>query len=50
MFIVAGAEAYRRDLPAAEVHVLEGGHFLLEQQHRAGAGLIESFLAAHQTE
>ncbi len=50
VFIVPGAEAYRRDLPAAEVHVLDGGHFLLEQQHRAVTKLIDSFLSAHLTD
>jgi len=29
-FIPAGAEAYKRDLPKAEVHLLETGHFALE--------------------
>lgn len=30
-FLVAGAEAYRRDLPSAEVVLLDGGHFVLEE-------------------
>jgi pimeloyl-ACP methyl ester carboxylesterase len=29
-FLPAGAEAYRRDLPDAEVHLLDTGHFALE--------------------
>jgi pimeloyl-ACP methyl ester carboxylesterase len=29
-FLPAGAEAYRRDLPNAEVHLLDTGHFALE--------------------
>lgn len=29
-FTVPGAEAFRRDNPAAEVHVLEGGHFVMD--------------------
>ncbi|WP_163434591.1 alpha/beta fold hydrolase, partial [Escherichia coli] len=29
-FLPAGAEAYRRDLPEAEVHLLDTGHFALE--------------------
>ena len=29
-FTLAGAEAYRRDLPGAELHLLEAGHFALE--------------------
>jgi pimeloyl-ACP methyl ester carboxylesterase len=49
VFIVPGAEAYLRDLPQAELHVLDGGHFLLEGQHRAVAVLIDQFLAQHLT-
>jgi pimeloyl-ACP methyl ester carboxylesterase/ketosteroid isomerase-like protein len=30
-FLAAGAEAYKRDLPDAEVVLLEGGHFALEE-------------------
>jgi len=29
-FGVPGAEAYLRDLPKAELHLLDGGHFVLE--------------------
>lgn len=29
-FIPAGAEAFRRDLPNAEIHLVESGHFALE--------------------
>jgi pimeloyl-ACP methyl ester carboxylesterase len=31
-FIVPGALAYRRDQPDAEVHILEAGHFALDEQ------------------
>jgi pimeloyl-ACP methyl ester carboxylesterase len=48
VFIVPGAEAYRRDLPQAELHVLDGGHFLLEAQHGAAAVLIDQFLIRQQ--
>jgi surfactin synthase thioesterase subunit len=41
---VPGVEAYLRDLPEAELPVLEGGHFLLETQHQAVAVLIDRFL------
>ncbi len=44
VFVVPGAEAYLRDLPEAELHVLDGGHFLLEEQHAAVAVLIDRFL------
>lgn len=30
IFTVAGAQAYKKDLPNAEVHILETGHFALE--------------------
>ncbi len=48
VFIVPGAEAYLKDLPEAQLHVLDGGHFLLEVQHRAVAMLIDQFLTKHQ--
>ena len=31
-FTVSGAEAYRRDLPEAEVHLLDAGHFALDEK------------------
>jgi len=32
-FTVPGAEAFLRDLPKAELHLLNGGHFALEEHH-----------------
>lgn len=32
-FTVPGAEAFLRDLPKAELHLLDGGHFALEEHH-----------------
>lgn len=43
-FAVAGAEAYRRDVPGAEVHILEAGHFALDEQPEEIIHLTESFL------
>lgn len=43
-FIPAGAEAYRRDLPDAEVHLLDTGHFALETHHVEIAALTGDFL------
>jgi len=43
-FIAAGAEAYRRDLPDAEVHVLDAGHFALDEKNDEIAQLILDFL------
>lgn len=44
-FIPAGAEAYRRDLPKAEIHLLDAGHFALETHAQEISLLIRDFLA-----
>lgn len=43
-FIPAGADAYRKDLPNAEVHLLNAGHFALETHHREIAARMNDFL------
>lgn len=43
-FALAGAEAYRQDLPNAEVHVLDAGHFASETNSDEIAGYIRAFL------
>jgi pimeloyl-ACP methyl ester carboxylesterase len=43
-FLPAGAEAFRRDLPRAEVRFIEAGHFALETHGREVAGYIRDFL------
>ncbi len=43
-FGVPGALAYARDLPQAEIHLLEAGHFALEDHVGVIAGYIEKFL------
>lgn len=43
-FVPAGALAYRRDLPDAEVHLLDAGHFALETHAREIADLARDFL------
>lgn len=43
-FIPPGAEAYKRDLPNAEVHLLDTGHFALETHAREIAALVRDFL------
>ncbi len=43
-FTEAGARAYVRDLPDAELHLLEAGHFLLEEHANLAARLIRDFL------
>ncbi|HEY8897406.1 MAG TPA: alpha/beta hydrolase [Niastella sp.] len=46
MFIAAGGHAYKKHLPKAEIHQLEGGHFLLEEHHEYVAELIDRFISA----
>lgn len=46
-FIPAGAEAYRRDLPNAHIHLLDTGHFALETHSMEIAQMIRSFLGEH---
>ena len=43
-FLPAGAEAYRRDLPEAEVHLLDAGHFALETHAAEIGALMRGFL------
>jgi pimeloyl-ACP methyl ester carboxylesterase len=44
-FTTRGAEAFKRDLPKAEIHVLDAGHFALETQADVIADYIRTFLA-----
>ncbi len=44
IFGPAGAEAFAEDLPDAEIHLLDGGHFLLESALDEVAELIRNFL------
>jgi pimeloyl-ACP methyl ester carboxylesterase len=43
-FTVEGARAYVRDMPATELHLLEAGHFALEEEAPRIAGLMLDFL------
>jgi pimeloyl-ACP methyl ester carboxylesterase len=43
-FTVAGATAYAEDVPGAEVHILEAGHFALDEATDEIAPLVYSFL------
>jgi pimeloyl-ACP methyl ester carboxylesterase len=45
-FTVAGAQAYQRDLPKAELHLLDAGHFALETNGAEIAANIRRFLPA----
>jgi pimeloyl-ACP methyl ester carboxylesterase len=44
IFGPAGALAFAEDAPAAEICLLDGGHFLLESHLAAAAGIIRGFL------
>jgi pimeloyl-ACP methyl ester carboxylesterase len=45
-FIPAGAEAFKRDVPDAEIHFVDTGHFALEEQAEPIAEHIVRFLSA----
>jgi pimeloyl-ACP methyl ester carboxylesterase len=43
-FIAQGAEAYKKDVPNAEIHMLDAGHFAGETETAEIGGLILAFL------
>jgi pimeloyl-ACP methyl ester carboxylesterase len=43
-FTVAGATAYADDVPKAEIHILEAGHFALDEATDEIASLVRDFL------
>jgi len=43
-FTVDGAYAYRKDVPGAEIHILDAGHFALDEASLEIAGYIVTFL------
>jgi pimeloyl-ACP methyl ester carboxylesterase len=43
-FVVAGAEKYRGDVPGAEVHILNAGHFALDERSDEVIDLTQSFM------
>jgi pimeloyl-ACP methyl ester carboxylesterase len=43
MFTPEGGEAFLRDVPGAELHLLDTGHFALEDHEDEIAGLIRAF-------
>lgn len=45
IFVPAGAEAIRQEVPAAEVHYYDTGHFALEEDHEDIARQIRTFFA-----
>jgi pimeloyl-ACP methyl ester carboxylesterase len=48
-FLPAGAEAFKRDNPNAEIRFFETGHFALETHHGAIATAVRDFLGRHRT-
>jgi pimeloyl-ACP methyl ester carboxylesterase len=47
IFPAAGAEPYKRDLKTIEFHLLDTGHFALEEDGDTIAGLMRAFLGKH---
>jgi pimeloyl-ACP methyl ester carboxylesterase len=47
IFLPAGAEAFKRDVPNAEVHFVDTGHFALEEDSDQIADYILTFLSKH---
>lgn len=47
IFVAAGAAPYQRDLPNAQVHLFDTGHFALETHGEAIAKLMRDFLGGH---
>lgn len=45
IFLIDGARAYLRDLPRAELHLLDTGHFALEEKADAMIPIMRDFLA-----
>ena len=49
-FIAPGAEAFKRDLPDSEIHLLDAGHFALDERNDDIVSLILAFLAKHSAD
>ncbi|MBP1841795.1 pimeloyl-ACP methyl ester carboxylesterase [Rhizobium petrolearium] len=46
-FIAAGGEAFKRDLPDAEIHLLDAGHFAMDEKNDEIAELMLRFLRSN---
>ncbi len=44
IFTAPGAMAFKRDVKDAQISLLNGGHFVLEEKHKEAAALIKTFL------
>ena len=49
LFLAAGAEAFKKDIKDAQISLLNGGHFLLEEKHAEAAEAIKSFLVKNSS-
>ena len=47
IFLPAGAEAFKKDVPDAEIHFVDSGHFALEEDVDPIADYVVAFLAKH---
>jgi len=46
-FVAAGGEVFKRDVPDAEIHLLDAGHFALDEKTDEIANLILAFMTRH---
>ena len=46
-FLPAGAEAFKRDVPSADIRFLDSGHFALETHAREIGAAVREFLSKH---
>ncbi|QCB54573.1 alpha/beta hydrolase [Sphingopyxis sp. PAMC25046] len=46
-FIAAGGAAFKKDVPDAEIHLLDAGHFALNEKNEEIARLILDFMGRH---
>jgi pimeloyl-ACP methyl ester carboxylesterase len=44
IFTVEGAELFKRDIPSAQIHLLDTGHFALEEEVDRIGSLMHVFL------
>ena len=49
-FDASEPESYRKDVPNAEVHIVDGGHFALDTAADVIAGLVGGFMASSYSE
>ena len=49
-FDASEPESYRKDVPHAEVHIVDGGHFALDTAADVIAGLVGGFMASSHSE